>query len=91
MPEFYKIRDSRTGLFSKGGSETLPAFHNYESTHSWDRFRYFTFWTQEGKSWNSLNKLRQHLTLFGESLPKEWEIVRFEAQEIDTLNIDSMR
>ncbi len=86
MPEFYKIRDCRTGLFSTGGRATLPAFHYYDSTHSWDRFRYFKFWTQEGKTWNSLSTVKQHLSLFGNNLPKEWEVVRFEAVELGTIN-----
>ena len=87
MPEFYKIRDRRTGLFSMGKSETLPAFHLYRSTHSWDRYRYFIFWTKEGKTWDSLSKVRQHLTLYEENLPKDLEIVRFDAVENDAFNV----
>ncbi len=91
MPEFYKIRDTRTGLFSMGGTDTLAAFHHYGSTHSWDRYRYFKFWTQEGKTWNSLSRVKQHLTLFDNSLPKEWEVVKFEAVELGTLNVNAVR
>ncbi len=91
MPEFYKIRDNRTGLFSMGGNDTLPAFHLYGSTQSWDRYRYFKLWTQEGKTWNSLSKVKQHLTMFESRLPKEWEVVRFEAVEIGTINASVVR
>lgn len=78
MPECYKIRDTRTGLFSTGVNDTLPAFHCYSSTRSWDRYRYFKYWTRAGKTWNNLGKVKEHLGMLGASLPKQWEIVRVE-------------
>lgn len=46
---FYKIRHKRTGLYSKGGT-----YVNADGNNS--------FWTKNGKTWDSIGKLRAHIT-----------------------------
>jgi hypothetical protein len=66
---FYKIRHKKTGLYSKGG-----AYVNAEGTNS--------FWTKTGKTWDSIGKLRSHITshmnkYYGSTDMSDWEVIEF--------------
>ena len=66
---FYKIRHKKTGLFSKGGeSVTANGIGMY--------------WNKSGKTWDTLGKLRAHITSHlnkysGATDMSDWEVVEF--------------
>jgi hypothetical protein len=70
--DFYKIRNKRTGLFSKGGDSANCGG---------------VFWSSNGKTWGTLGHLMSHLTQYVEfnyagmelrfNIPDDWEIVHF--------------
>jgi len=71
---FYKIRNKNTGEFSKGGSR---------QRHTGD-----VEWSKQGKTWDTLGKLRSHLTQFhlGDNYHKQtdmshWEVVEYHVVE----------
>jgi hypothetical protein len=63
---FFKIRHKKTGLYSKGG-----AYVNAEGTNS--------FWGKVGKTWDTLGKLRAHITshMNGATDMSDWEVIEF--------------
>ena len=66
---FYKIRHRVTGKYSKGGS-----YANAEGNN--------IFWNNSGKTWDTLGKLRAHLTshmnrYYGATDISDWEVVEF--------------
>lgn len=71
---YYKIRHRKTGLFSKGG-----VYVSADGTG--------IFWSKSGKSWDTLGKLRAHIT---SHLPTDyqsgtdmtdWEVVEYHLVE----------
>ena len=68
---YYKIRHKVTGLYSKGGTYVNGAGNN-------------SFWTKSGKTWDTLGKLRAHIT---SHLPRgtyregtdmsDWEVIEY--------------
>lgn len=70
---FYKIRNKNTGLFSKGGMG--------------DRKTGEVEWTKQGKTWDTLGKLRSHLTQhLGDKWRKrtdmsDWEVIEYHVVE----------
>lgn len=71
---FYKIRNKRTGLFSKGGTK---------NTTTGD-----VAWSKHGKTWDTLGKLRSHLNLhlgtdygFKATDMSDWEVVQYQVVE----------
>lgn len=72
---FYKIRNKNTGEFSKGGSR-LNSTGDVE-------------WSKQGKTWDTLGKLRQHLNLhlsdpgykFKQTNMSHWEVVEYHVVE----------
>lgn len=66
---FFKIRHKKTGMYSKGG-----AYVNAEGTNS--------FWNKNGKTWDTLGKLRAHITshmnrYYGATDMSDWEVIEF--------------
>ena len=66
---FFKIRHKKTGLYSKGG-----AYVNAEGNNS--------FWNKAGKTWDTLGKLRAHITshmnkYYGATDMTDWEVIEF--------------
>jgi hypothetical protein len=66
---FYKIRHKKTGLYSKGG-----AYVNAEGNN--------IFWTKTGKTWDTIGKLRSHITshlnkYYGATDMSDWEVIEF--------------
>jgi len=81
-PIIYKIRNKKTGLFSKGGSDCLQSDYG---------------WSKSGKSWTGMGPLKNHLAQYVGSIGysgynkdrfsvnlariiDEWEIVSFVMQ-----------
>lgn len=68
---FYKIRHKKSGLYSKGGG-----YVNSEGTN--------TFWNKTGKTWDTLGKLRAHITshmnkYYGPTDMTDWEVIEYTA------------
>lgn len=68
---FYKIRHKKTGMYSKGGT-----YVNAEGTNS--------FWNKSGKTWDTLGKLRTHITshmnrYYGATDMSDWEVIEFKS------------
>ena len=67
----YKIRNTITGLYSLGGSDANRAPSR---------------WSKNGKVWNGLGPLRNHLNGFlheyGGGLPETWEVLELQYVEI---------
>lgn len=67
---FFKIRHKKTGLYSKGGTYVNGAGNN-------------SFWNKSGKTWDTLGKLRAHITShMGKSYRdgtdmSDWEVIEF--------------
>ncbi len=66
---FYKIRHKKTGLYSKGGS-----YVNAEGDN--------IFWNKTGKTWDTIGKLRSHITshlnrYYGATDMSDWEVIEF--------------
>ena len=82
---YYKIRHKVTGNFSKGSS-----YSNAEGNNS--------FWNKSGKTWDTLGKLRAHIT---QHLPKypgksygspgtdmsDWQVIEYKVIESDVKGI----
>lgn len=80
----YKIRHKVTGLFSEGGTYMDIGDGMHPSR-----------WSKEGKIWNSIGALRNHLAIYCEwrydyttrtrvrinKVPDAWEVVEFEMVE----------
>ncbi len=66
---FYKIRHKKTGLYSKGGM-----YVNASGTGS--------FWNTCGKTWDTLGKLRAHITShmnkYNSTDMTDWEVIEYE-------------
>jgi len=81
---FYKIRHKVTGLYSKGGTYANGAGNN-------------SFWVPNGgKTWDTLGKLRAHITSHLPSSNYEgdtgtdmsdWEVVEYKSVVVDTKEI----
>lgn len=74
--KIYRIRDSVTGLFSKGGSDANTSSSN---------------WGKTGKIWKGIGPLRNHLNQFlpgGDArvkgIPATWEVLEYEVTEAQT-------
>jgi hypothetical protein len=68
---FFKIRHKVTGMYSKGGT-----YANAEGTNS--------HWNKSGKTWDTLGKLRAHLTshmnrYYGATDMSDWEIIEYKS------------
>lgn len=75
--KIYRIRDTATGLFSKGGSDANVAKGS-------------SCWSKKGKVWNGLGPLRLHLNMFLEDghcttkgIPSTWEVIEYELVETE--------
>ena len=69
--QYYRIRNSKTSLFSKGGAD---AFHSSSGQ-----------WTKTGKVWKGLGPLKNHLNVVIEShkgIPDDWEVVEYQMVEV---------
>lgn len=70
---FYKIRNRRTGLFSKGGQINNMAGD--------------VLWSKHGKTWDTIGKLRSHISQHLPSKynagtdMSEWEVVEYHVTE----------
>lgn len=68
---YYKIRHKVSGLYSKGSS-----YSNAEGTNS--------YWSKNGKTWDTLGKLRAHITMHLPSSHNkgtdmsDWEVVEYQ-------------
>jgi len=73
--KIYRIRDTATGLFSKGGMDANQS--------KWQ-------WGKTGKVWKGLGPLRLHLNQFlvgGDGkpgIPSTWEVIEYELVETET-------
>lgn len=68
--KIYKIFNTKSKLYSKGGMATV-----------YDDYRY---WSKKGKVWNGLGPLKNHFNLFKEHnipIPPEWQVHEFELRE----------
>jgi hypothetical protein len=69
---FYKIRHKKTGRYSKGGT-----YVNAEGNNS--------YWSEKGgKTWDTLGKLRTHITshmnrYYGATDMSDWEVIEFKS------------
>jgi hypothetical protein len=84
----FKIRNKRTGLYSKGGTDMLVSEDpRYPSRH----------WNKIGKTWTTRQALGGHLAQYVHvpydysepakvSIPEDWEIVEFETIEMKVVN-----
>jgi hypothetical protein len=63
----YRIFNTRTGLWSKGGTKALFSPRG---------------WSSVGKVWTSAGSLRSHLTLIRESgpIPPDWQVVEYDLE-----------
>ena len=71
--KIYRIRNTKTGLFSKGGGDANLSDRGSSS------------WTKNGKIWQGLGPLRNHLNLFIGSrcgLPAHWEIIEYDLSNV---------
>lgn len=72
--KIYRIRDTATGLFSKGGSNA-----NVDSGSF--------CWSKKGKIWTGIGPLKNHLNMFinneynKHGLPSTWEVIEYEVVE----------
>ena len=71
--KIYRIRDTVTGLFSKGGADA--------NTSHWQ-------WGKTGKIWKGIGPLRSHLNQFlpggdarEKGIPTTWEVLEYEVVE----------
>jgi hypothetical protein len=73
---FYKIRHRQTGRYSKGGVYANSAGDN-------------SYWTERGgKTWDTLGKLRSHITSHlgkysGATDMSEWEVIEYKSVPTD--------
>ena len=88
---FFKIRDKKTGLFSKGGMNMLDDGSKRHVYHD------INHWSKKGKVWNSKQALGGHLAQYVSvpyeldkpikvKIPEDWEIVEFEMIEKCVVN-----
>ena len=83
--QFYKIRNKKTGLYSKGSTDVV---YSYNSSS----------WSKTGKTWDTLGKLRSHLTMVREAMKRisshasfdDWEIVTYEVNELPPQDVISV-
>jgi hypothetical protein len=80
MTIFYKIRNKNTGLFSKGGTR-------YRSTGD-------VQWSKQGKTWDTLGKLRSHLnqhlsdgSYYKATDMSHWEVVEYHVTEAEAKGV----
>jgi hypothetical protein len=85
---FFKIRNKKTGLYSKGGTDMLVSEDpRYPSRH----------WNKVGKTWTTRRALGGHLAQYVDvpyddakpsnvPIPEDWEIVEFETIEMKVVN-----
>ena len=83
---YYKIRHKVTGNFSKGSS-----YSNAEGNNS--------FWNKSGKTWDTLGKLRAHITQHLRKVTRtgyvvnegtnmsDWEVIEYKVIEADVKGI----
>lgn len=69
MQVFYKIRHKVTGKYSKGG--VIGAGN--EGHYGWSE--------RGGKTWDTLSKLRAHLTMNDSTNMENWEILEYQIPE----------
>jgi hypothetical protein len=86
---YYKIRHRVTGNFSKGSSYSNATGDN-------------SFWNKSGKTWDTLGKLRAHITQhlrkvgYGGFVINEgtdmsdWEVIEYKVIESDVKRIDEV-
>lgn len=73
---FYKIRHKKTGRYSKGGAYVNAGGDNYQ-------------WVAKGgKTWDTLGKLRAHITshmnrFYGSTDMSDWEVIEFKCVPTD--------
>lgn len=67
----YKIRNRKTGFWSRGGSHQLEDCAKL----------YGGGWDRKGKTWPGIGALRNHLNFYGDKIPEEWEVVEYEVKE----------
>jgi hypothetical protein len=68
---FFKIRHKVTGLYSKGGT-----YANADGNNS--------HWNKSGKTWDTLGKLRAHLTshinrYYGATNMSDWQVIEYKS------------
>jgi len=68
----YKIRDKRTGLFSKGGFSSSDEL----------------LFEKMGKTWTGLGPLKNHLRMFNVERFANWEVVTMALVEIDKIDVN---
>jgi hypothetical protein len=81
MTIFYKIRNKNTGEFSKGGTR-------HRSTGD-------VQWSKQGKTWDTLGKLRSHLNQhlgdpsygFKQTDMSHWEVVEYHVTEAEAKGV----
>ena len=69
----YKIRNTKTGLFSKG---RIVDVYNYKTEKTEKNVR----WGSDGKTWTSEKTVQAHLLkmMLVSNIPTTWEIVKVE-------------
>jgi hypothetical protein len=85
--QFYKIRHKKSGLYSKGGMDVV---YGHTGTGS--------CWNKSGKTWDTLGKIRSHITLVRDAMSRiknhasfdDWEIVTFEVNELPPQDVISI-
>lgn len=83
---YYKIRHRVTGLYSKGSSYSNATGDNF-------------YWTKSGKTWDTLGKLRAHITMHLRDVTQsgyvinqgtdmsDWEVIEYKVIESDVKGI----
>ena len=66
--KLYKIRDTKTGLYSRGGSSCKVSG---DKRH----------WSKLGRVWTTLGFLKSHLAMY-KKVPSTWEVVELEIDEV---------
>lgn len=74
MSKIYRIRHTKTGLFSIGGQEVSADGKSFG-------------WTKKGKVWTGLGPLRSHLNQYVMTRAARltnWEVIEYELVETET-------
>ena len=72
--KLYKIRDTKTGMYSKGGCDcTLSDRH----------------WSKLGKTWSRLSFVKAHLGMYVK-VPRSWEVVEYEVAEVRSFPVANL-
>lgn len=74
MSKIYRIRHTKTGLFSIGGTDVSADGKTFG-------------WTKKGKIWTGLGPLRNHLNQYAltrASRLADWEVIEYELVETET-------